>query len=502
MSYAIVRVQKMKQGDLKGIQFHNQRERESETNKEIDKERSHLNYDLVNEKPIDYVKDINKMIKENVNKTVRKDAVRVAEFMVTSDKKFFDQLTPEQEKAYFEKSLEFFKEKYGEDKIAYAVVHKDEKTPHMHVGFVPITEDNRLSAKDFFGKKSQLHQLQDEFHQHVKENGFDLERGVTSNRKHIEMTKFKAMTQEKELEKIESKLVEIKSVEANIEKVEAIEGKQGFRDVVKLPKKDYELLKEIALDGVKAKYELHHSEQEKNALANEFGAFKDEVSSKQESLRKFVAESEKEVHEVKQENETIKSNLQNLAEEKAKNIRSTIDQATLQEQYNKGYEKGEYNFAEKVMPQMEKLKHENVDLKAENKEIKQSLRQLSIDKNSLTHDLNHYDRELKEERGKTRDLTNKYQSLKHNYDQAQQTIQKLSNQLHQLSKYMDKFKNKVMTKMSSWLHINLPTDLKMKLGDKFDTEKKGLIQSAEKSTENDLQRERQREKSYENEMDR
>ncbi|WP_434780990.1 plasmid recombination protein [Bacillus subtilis] len=26
----------------------------------------------------------------------------------------------------------------------------DEATPHMHVGIVPITEDGRLSAKDFF----------------------------------------------------------------------------------------------------------------------------------------------------------------------------------------------------------------------------------------------------------------------------------------------------------------------------------------------------------------
>src|SRR5699024_735114 len=61
MSYAVVRMQKMKSHDLKGIQFHNQRERESKTNDDIDKERSHENYDLKNDENINYnerVKDI------------------------------------------------------------------------------------------------------------------------------------------------------------------------------------------------------------------------------------------------------------------------------------------------------------------------------------------------------------------------------------------------------------------------------------------------------------
>ena len=53
MSFAVVRMQKMKSHDLKGIQFHNQRERESKTNEDIDPDRTHENYDLVNDEPID-----------------------------------------------------------------------------------------------------------------------------------------------------------------------------------------------------------------------------------------------------------------------------------------------------------------------------------------------------------------------------------------------------------------------------------------------------------------
>uniref|UniRef100_UPI000AB0D16A plasmid recombination protein n=1 Tax=Sporosarcina koreensis TaxID=334735 RepID=UPI000AB0D16A len=49
MSYAVCRMQKMKSHDLKGIQFHNKRERESKTNPDIDKDKSNENYDFIND---------------------------------------------------------------------------------------------------------------------------------------------------------------------------------------------------------------------------------------------------------------------------------------------------------------------------------------------------------------------------------------------------------------------------------------------------------------------
>ena len=46
MSYAVCRMQKVKSAGLKGMQFHNQRERKSRTNDDIDHERTRENYDL------------------------------------------------------------------------------------------------------------------------------------------------------------------------------------------------------------------------------------------------------------------------------------------------------------------------------------------------------------------------------------------------------------------------------------------------------------------------
>src|SRR5699024_8529720 len=62
MSYAVCRMQKVKSAGLKGMQFHNQRERKSRTNDDIDHERTRENYDLKNDKNIDYNERVKEII--------------------------------------------------------------------------------------------------------------------------------------------------------------------------------------------------------------------------------------------------------------------------------------------------------------------------------------------------------------------------------------------------------------------------------------------------------
>ena len=78
-----------------------------------------------------------------------------------------------------------------------AVVHMDEKTPHMHLCFVPLTADNRLSAKEIVGNKKKLSVWQDKFWAHMVKKYSTLERGESaseSGRKHIPVRVFKQMT--------------------------------------------------------------------------------------------------------------------------------------------------------------------------------------------------------------------------------------------------------------------------------------------------------------------
>lgn len=212
MSYAVTHMMKMKSHDLKGMQFHNQRERESRTNPDIDPAKTNQNYDLVNEQPIQYnerVKEIITSQKTGTRKT-RKDAVLVNEFVVTSDRAFFEGLTPGEERRFFEESLQFFNKRYGTQNVAYAVVHKDEHTPHMHLGIVPM-KDGRLQGKNVFNRQELLW-LQEEYPKHMQSLGFDLARGERgSERGHLTTAAFK-------LEKTKVQLSELEREAALLEK--------------------------------------------------------------------------------------------------------------------------------------------------------------------------------------------------------------------------------------------------------------------------------------------
>lgn len=201
MSYAVLRMQKIKAVGIKGMQFHNQRERESNTNPDIGYEKSYLNYDLHNEYLINFNNKVDEIIKTNIktDKKIRKDAVRLCDIVITSDPKFFDGLTDEESKKFFKESYEFLTDRYGKGNIVYSTVHLDETTPHMHFGLVPITEDGRLSAKDIFNRQ-ELRQLQTDYHKFISKKGFNLERGIPSDKKGLKTQEFKKQTLKQEIE--------------------------------------------------------------------------------------------------------------------------------------------------------------------------------------------------------------------------------------------------------------------------------------------------------------
>ena len=74
------------------------------------------------------------------------------------------------------------------------MVNMDEKTPHMHLCFIPLTADKRLSAKEIVGNKKKLTWWQDEFWKHMVKKYPDLERGESASqtgRNHIPPRVFK-----------------------------------------------------------------------------------------------------------------------------------------------------------------------------------------------------------------------------------------------------------------------------------------------------------------------
>lgn len=184
---------KMKAGNLGGIQRHNQRETENHSNKDIDVTRSHLNYDLMNPTNISYQKQVKEIIDNQRASTraIRKDAVLVNEWIITSDKEFFETADT---KAFFEDALAYFSNRCGTQNIAYATVHLDESTPHMHLGVVPMIEQ-RLSSKQMFTREA-LKEIQDELPAYLKAHGHSIERGLKgSEQKHLTVEEYKVNQQ-------------------------------------------------------------------------------------------------------------------------------------------------------------------------------------------------------------------------------------------------------------------------------------------------------------------
>lgn len=214
MSMIVARMQKMKAENLIGIGNHNQRKTKNHSNPDIDTSLSELNYDLV-DRTDNYKKDIENFINENKSTTraVRKDAVLINEWIITSDRKFFENLSDEDTKEFFISAKEYFAENFGEENIRYATVHLDESTPHLHMGIVPFDKDQKLSAKRVFNREA-LRNVQEDLPKFLQEKGFDIKRGLEgSDRKNLTVPEFKELKEkEKEIEReIDRKKNELKA---------------------------------------------------------------------------------------------------------------------------------------------------------------------------------------------------------------------------------------------------------------------------------------------------
>ena len=193
VGYAVVHMMKIKSGAVGGIQSHNNREHEPKTNPDVDMSRSEDNYDLI---PCDnYKRSIKEKLSNLVesSRAVRKDAVVVCNFIVTSDNETMEALGADRQREFFQDSVKWFSDRYGADRVLNATVHMDETTPHLHIGVMPITQDGRLSAKAIF-TKTEMKAIQTEFARDVGEK-YGLERGVEgSDRTHLSEIRYKQET--------------------------------------------------------------------------------------------------------------------------------------------------------------------------------------------------------------------------------------------------------------------------------------------------------------------
>lgn len=295
--YAILRFAKYKGPEIGHIESHNERTKEKyASNPDIDTSRSKHNFHLVTPKR-KYRAEAEKQIAEAGCRT-RSDSVRVVEALITASPEFFKGKKPNEVKAFFAEALNFMQAHQAKETIISAVVHVDEKTPHMHLCFIPLTEDKRLSAKEILGNKKKLTWWQDEFWKHMVKKYPDLERGESASqtgRTHIPPRLFKEAVH---LNRLKEQIVAIVSdtnllnKKAKIEELEVlldkyIPGVEAMRTKLKKYDKAY---KELSAENAELEKKLDKSKEstmKKLEINRQLGEL--------EELRRTVAELPPEV---------------------------------------------------------------------------------------------------------------------------------------------------------------------------------------------------------------
>lgn len=273
-------MQKFQISDVQGIQKHNQRQGKSKSNLDIDYSKSEQNYDLLNQQKIRYESTIKQEISERVKRKPRANSVVLSEFVVTASPDYMHSLSLEEQKRYFESSLDFIQKRYGKQNTLYAMVHMDEATPHMHIGVMPITEDNRLSAKDMFTRK-ELISLQQDFPLEMREKGFDVERGEGSEKKHLSPQAFK------EKQDLEVAVEQLSNVKTHL-KTKVVETHNQLQQTTNYIEKQNETLQKIQQQFLNLDKKIKEKKQE-------FETFRNQVPDKPVSLSYLREETKTEV---------------------------------------------------------------------------------------------------------------------------------------------------------------------------------------------------------------
>ena len=127
----------------------------------------------------------------------RKDAVVAVEYLFTTSPEWVKNSSEAAQTIFFDNSIRWLREKYGAKNVITATIQRDETTPHLSAFVVPITEDGRLSAKEFIGDRGKMSADQDSFAQAVRVVGLD--RGVKGSKaKHQSIKQYYAKVNQAE----------------------------------------------------------------------------------------------------------------------------------------------------------------------------------------------------------------------------------------------------------------------------------------------------------------
>lgn len=340
---------KNKISDIKGLEKEQDREGKI-SNKEIDPNKTHLNYELVPGDLKLYQRVKNRVDEVRPVSRIQKNSVVDYSNIITVPQEQFKEWGLERSKEYLKETYNYFCKELGTENIVSAKVHLDETTPHMHLHFVPVSEQGKLQARTVMIPQ-RINKIHTEAPQYLQEKGFDIVRGVGKTKTSLEINEFKAEKLKEEIKGLESKLNTLKNdfeavrgVSSSIRELDCLEVKKGFLGgKVTLSEKDYNKLLDMSKQGVHNSSKVKNLEFENNNLKDDNKIYKD---STQKTMQKVV--------ELKKENQKLESRVKSLTQQ-AKVIFNTLEKHDLVPEAKKVY--ANMKEAEKVSENILKKNH-------------------------------------------------------------------------------------------------------------------------------------------------
>ena len=244
--------QKNNMSDIKGLE--NEQERKGKiSNEEIDLSKTYLNYDLVQS-------DLNlyQRVKQRVDEVrpvsrIQKNSVVDFSNIITVPQDQFKEWGIDRSKRYLEEVYNYFCKEIGKENVVSAKVHLDETTPHMHLHFVPVSQDGKLQARVLM-TPAKINKIHNDAPEYLREKGFDVVRGVGKTKKSLDIHQYKAEKLKEEIELLENKLKALEgdlkaldSIESSFTRIDSIKAKKSpIGSKISIREEDYRLLVDLS----------------------------------------------------------------------------------------------------------------------------------------------------------------------------------------------------------------------------------------------------------------
>lgn len=139
----------------------------------VNTKKSHLNVFYVGSANMNFTQTLSAKLSKF---KIRKNAVKSVNLVFSASHEFFND--KRKAELWEKQTFEFITKEFGVENIIYAIVHKDEKTPHFQVSVVPVDPKGKLNASHFFDGRKKCDEFATRYNNAVKNLGLKRDKGV------------------------------------------------------------------------------------------------------------------------------------------------------------------------------------------------------------------------------------------------------------------------------------------------------------------------------------